>query len=130
MTLEELLPVIAIMVSVLGLTYQHFAVLSRMKDDMTRVKERLAALETKTGLFWNMVEKKMSKLLMSFPTNIPKDELLLKFSEGRVTLDEAETLRCMLILEEEQGEVKGSPQALIYLFIIERLNQIIREAAK
>jgi hypothetical protein len=71
-----------------------------------------------------MVEQKVASMLKSYPTYLEKDILIEKFQEGRLSLEEAETLRCILVNEQEIAEKNN---ALAYFLVIARLDQIIKE---
>jgi hypothetical protein len=111
------LPVIAICLTIIGLLFQHFFVLSGMK-------ERLTSLEVKMDLFWKAIEGNVVKLLKSYPTYINKDILLDKFSNKELEIDDAHRLRTILIGEMENTETNNK---LAYVLIIARLEQIIYE---
>lgn len=108
------LPIFAIGVSIIGLLFQHFFCIAK-------IQERLAALETKTDLFWKGVEHMVIPMLKSFPTDIGKDVLLDKMLHNELTLADAQTLR-LILTEEFTG---NGDKSLIYILALGRLEQII-----
>jgi ribosome biogenesis SPOUT family RNA methylase Rps3 len=111
------LSIFAICLTIIGLLFQHFAVLSG-------IKERITALETKMELFWKAIETNVSQLLKSYPTNIDKDILLDKLSNRELTLEDAQALRTVLIGEMECTKTNNK---LAYILIIARVEQTIKE---
>ncbi len=111
--------IVALVVSVLGLLFQHLGVI-------TDIKERLTRLETKTELFWKCIEENMVKLLKSYPTNPRKDILLDKMLHNELNLESAQELRTVLKgeMDIELAESNNS-NALTYVLVISRLEQII-----
>ena len=109
------LSITAISLTVIGLLFQHFAVLSK-------IKERLTALETKMDLFWKAIEGNIVKMLKTFPTNINKDILLDKLSQKELDIMEAEKLRTILIGEMETTKTNNK---LAYVLVIARLEQLL-----
>jgi len=114
---DNYLSLTAIFISVFGLLFQHFAVISG-------IKERITRLETKTELFWKCVETGIVGMLKSYPTNISKDVLLDKMLHNELTLDNAQELR--LIIKEEM-ELTKKENVLIYVLALGRLEQVIFE---
>lgn len=110
---------IAITLTVLGLLSQHFLVLSKMK-------ERLSALETKIELFWKVVEKKMVDSLKQ-PTHQRKDSLIDKLKGGGLVLEEAVELRD--ILDGESECHNGCPN-VAYILVLARLEALIYDLRK
>jgi hypothetical protein len=113
----------ALGLTVAGLLFQNFGILSG-------IKERVASLETKMDLFWKVVEGNMSQLLKSYPTNIRKDILLDKFSKAELNLGEAEELRTIMICEmnKTQKSIKVQKGNIVaYVLVIGRLDQVIHD---
>ena len=118
MSPELIISMSAVAVAVFGLLLQYFAVLSK-------IKERLTALETKVGLFWKGIEGQVVEMLKS-PTNLRKDELLDLLREERLTLDGARELKEIIEAELKRKAVDGGT-ALACAFLFGRLDQIIFE---
>jgi hypothetical protein len=115
--MSEFLPVLAIIIAVAGLLYQHFGMI-------TGIKERLIALETKVDLFWTAIESRVIEMLKS-PNHLEKDELLDKLLHKEITLQEAQTLRTILNEELTHREEMDNGMRLAYALMIGRLEQII-----
>lgn len=114
-----ILSLISLIVAVLGLSLQHFLIIGN-------IKERLAALETKTEVFWRMAEKQMAKMLKQ-PTHRRKDDLLDKIIDDvPLTFEEAVELRTIL-----RNEIDGARELkLTYTFMLGRLEIIIQDLQK
>ncbi len=109
--------VAALIVSVVGVLWQYFGVILRLKDevhqiqdtlksDVGKVKERLIRLETKTDLFWKTVEENVPRLLMH-PHTARRDELLLRMSDGQLNASEIAEL-----LHDLESSVSQEPRDL------------------
>lgn len=119
MELTEILAISSIAISILGLLFQYF------KWIVTEEK-RISTLETKMGLFWNLVEKNFPKILHS-PHTPSLDTLLDKMSERTLNLDEAQDLREQLKCELT-GKVavrSKDNELLVIVMLLGRLEQII-----
>jgi len=114
---NEYLSIGAMGLTVAGLAFQHFSVLSK-------IKERLTSLETKTDLFWKIIEGNVVKLLKTYPTNIDKDILLDKLSNGELVITEAERLRTVLSNELENTKKNNK---LAYILVVARLEILLTE---
>ena len=114
---NEYLSIGAMGLTVAGLAFQHFSVLSK-------IKERLTSLETKTDLFWKIIEGNVVKLLKTYPTNIDKDILLDKLSNGELVITEAERLRTVLSSELENTKKNNK---LAYILVVARLEILLTE---
>ena len=111
---SQSLSIFAIVLSVCGLAFQQFGVLSKMK-------ERITSLETKIDLFWKAIENNVVTLLKTYPTNITKDVLLDKLTNDELTLEDAQLLRTILL-----GEMAtAAEKKLAYVLIVARLEQKI-----
>jgi hypothetical protein len=86
------------------------------------IPERLTKLETKTDLFWKVVEQSVGSMLKS-PTHTDKDVLLDKLAERSLTINDAERLRAILRDEIQTDKER----AIAYILILSRLEQIIYE---
>lgn len=104
----EQLSITAICLTVIGLLFQHFVILSG-------IKERLGRLEVKMDLFWRVIETNVSDMLKSYPTNMEKDILLDKFSRRELNLKEAERLRTILICEMKKEENPAHKLAFVLI---------------
>lgn len=100
--------------------------------DHTKVLERLACIETKLEIYWNMIDEKMLHLLKSYPTNLEKDMLLDRQLHNTLTLSEAERLRTIISCEFEleknrKQDEKTTGLGIAYILELGRLEQIIFE---
>ena len=116
---SEYLSIISIFLTTLGFLFLWFGIISGMK-------ERISRLETKMELFWKAIENNVSALLKTFPTNINKDVLLDKLSNGELSMEEAQTLRTILIGEMEKFKNKK----IAYILMLARIEQLIYEFKK
>lgn len=112
---DKYLSITAIVLTIVGLLFQHFGVLANMK-------ERISTLETKMELFWGTVEKNVGALLKTYPTNIGKDVLIDKMIDGVLTEEEARLLKTILIGEMDNKSVE---QRLPYVLVIGRLDSLL-----
>jgi hypothetical protein len=115
----ELLPVLAIIISVIGLLYQHFALIGG-------IKERLVRVETRVELFWNAIEGRVIEMLKS-PTHLEKDELLDQLLHKEIRLPGAQRLRTILLEELNNRKRIDNGKKLAYALMIGRLEQVIYE---
>jgi hypothetical protein len=127
----EYLPIVAIVVSVLGLLITYFGFVQKQNDRNDRAVaqavtqgERITKIETKVDLFWKVVETSVGSLLKS-PTHTEKDVLLDKLAHRELDMPEAERLRGILT---DEMQLRGRENGVIaYALIIARLEQIIYE---
>ena len=112
----ETLAIIAICLTILGFIIGWFGFINR-------ILQRLAKIEVKVDLFWNVVEEKLSTLLHS-PDNPVKDALLDKLKNSELNHDEAMELRDILIAEIERK--RANPYvALVGYLVVAHLELII-----
>lgn len=119
--LKTLLPILALLISVTGLLYQHFGVIMKLKDDIAIIKTDTATIKVQTDLFWHIIENRTADLLKSYPTHLSKDILIDKYKNRELSLSDAEELRT--ILNGEQQQIKDNQFA--YILTIARLEQVI-----
>ena len=111
---DKYLSIGAICLTVVGLLFQHFAVLAG-------IKERITALETKMDLFWKAIESNVVQMLKTYPTNIRKDILLDKLSSAELNLDETYELRTIIT-----GEMQTSKnERIAYVLLLASIEQRI-----
>lgn len=114
----ELLPVVSILVTVVGLIsgflIQHFAVI-------TKIMSRLTKLETQMSPFWKMLEAELPKLIHS-PHTPDLDNLLDKMSKGKLSIGEYRNLRDKLKIEMEDSD---TAKKIAIILLLVRLDQII-----
>ena len=150
--MQGLLPYIgllALIVSIFGLTWQYFGWILGVRKDMgilalnwktecgTLVKEvndklglqdgRLAKLEVKMELFWNAVGDVIKNMIKQ-PTHFRKDELMDKLLDKRDTnISNAELVELKSILHSELPELKiqKSGQSLAYALALAYIDQIL-----
>lgn len=118
MNVEIIVSICAVVLCAAGLTFQHFGVLSS-------IKERLTAVETKVSLFWQAVGVKVADMLKS-PTNLRKDELLDKVKNGNMTMAEAIELKGILEKEFRDKDL-DSGLSVAYVCMIGHLELKIYE---
>ncbi len=70
------------------------------------IRERLAKLETKTDLFWGMVESNVPKMLVH-PHSPRRDELLNKMGRTEFTTNEYKEL-----IQELENDIDQEPKEL------------------
>jgi hypothetical protein len=116
-TLNVMIALLAIFISIVGLLTQHFT-------SIARLKERIATIEVKIEPFWKLVEQQLP-LLLKQHSAFRKDELLDKMSIGGLVLPEAKELDN--ILEYELKERTMPDRTLIYVMVLGRLKQVIFE---
>lgn len=91
------LSLIALLVSIIGLGAEYWLITSALR-------ERLARLEEKIDLLWKALEKKLVTVLLSHEKH-ELDDLLLSFSLGRMTREQAQQLQKALY-----AELKTAPE--------------------
>lgn len=127
--MEAMFGISAIIIAVVGLLFQHFGVIARIKEEMGRentlIRERISALETKTDLFWKIVETEVAERLKS-PAHKRKDDLLDKMKAHSLTLEEAEEL-AEIVKAEYNNPHERKHIELGYILVIGRLEQIMHE---
>ena len=114
---DNYLSLVAIFISVFGLLFQYFGIISD-------IKERITRLETKTELFWKCVETGVVGMLKTYPTNVNKDVLLDNMLHNELTLDDAQELRSIL---KGEMELAKKENILIYVLALGRIEQVIFE---
>jgi len=80
----DYIAIAAVIISVLGFTTTYFRFI-------IKITERLARIETKTNLFWGMVEEKLAGSLKQ-PTHKVKDDLLDKLTVKEINGEEIDEL--------------------------------------
>ena len=88
---EVYIAIAAVVISVLSFIATYFGFI-------IKITERLAKIETKTNLFWGMVEEKLAGSLKQ-PTHKVKDDLLDKLTVKNINDDEIDEL--LIILRNE-----------------------------
>lgn len=108
---EGYIAISAILISIFGFVATYFRFI-------IKITERLARIETKTNLFWGMVEEKLANSLHS-PTHHVKDNLLQKLTEKNINNEEVNTL--LNILQEESVLEEKKSLLLNYHLVITHL---------
>lgn len=106
--MNEYLPILAIIVSIVGLLFQYFGM-------HLSLVQRVQSLETKTELFWKIVESRMPRLIADSP-NPPvtrKNELLHKMEDHTLTVDEIKELICILHTDDMNDGDKVVARAMV-----------------
>ncbi len=113
-TVANVIAFFALAVTIAGLAWQYFCVI-------VGINSRLTALETKTGLFWTVVEKNLSEMLHS-PHTEEMDTLLEKLSQDHaLSKQEAHQLGNLLELQLRQEPM--SPKKLAIVVLLGRVRQ-------
>ncbi len=102
--------------------------LDEVRFDLAELKNKVSGLETKTDLFWRCIESNVGNILKSFPSNLPKDVLLTKMIERKLSLEEAETLR--EILDNEMNAEENTSLRFAYILALAGLAQTIHDKRK
>lgn len=108
-------------VGIIGLLFQHFGVLSG-------IKERLTSLETKMELFWTAIQSRTIDILKS-SSNPRKDALLDKLQDGCCTNNECHELFDILTAELEEKELDDGKR-LAYCMVLGLINQRLFDLEK
>jgi hypothetical protein len=90
------------------------------------IDRRLTRLETKTDLFWGMVEREIPRLLKA-PTHLEMDDLLDKMTVSKLTKKDA--IRLKDILEKEMDGCNDD-KILACTLLLVRVEQIIMEGSR
>jgi hypothetical protein len=116
LTPSDYIAITAVILTVIGFMINHFAIISKLQ-------ERLTALETKMEIFWKAVGNHVAEMLKSYPTNIEKDILLEKLSTKEITLEEAYKLKTIV-----KGEMqKAANERLAYILLLAGIDVVIYE---
>ena len=107
----------AVIISVLGFVTTYFGFI-------IRITERLAKIETKTNLFWGMVEEKVAGSLKQ-PTHKVKDDLLDKLTVKNINSEEIDEL--LDILRDECTLDERKDLLLNYHLVISHLEVMKHE---
>lgn len=106
-------------VAVTGLLWQHFGVISS-------IKERLTSVETKMELFWNPLMEYMSKAL-HHPTQLKRDKFIDNFE--KLSLEELTEMKMDFkkeLADLIEQDVKD-PKVLLYSLFLARIDQKIHD---
>lgn len=126
--------IVGMIIAILGTLITVYKMVSKSKEDinkqfggifkqLTKLKERVTRIETKTDLFWNWIEREMPRILKN-PGNSTKDSLLDKMCKNDITSKEVKELKG--ILEKELKEKDGTI-VIAYSLVLARLDQKIEE---
>jgi len=113
----DYIAIAAVIISVLGFITTYFGFI-------IRITERLAKIETKTNLFWGMVEEKVAGSLKQ-PTHKVKDDLLDKLTVKNINSEEIDEL--LDILRDECTLDERKNLLLNYHLVISHLEVIKHE---
>lgn len=123
-TVGDILSIFMATVSLLGLFATYVTKLAKMEAMLAEMKElpiRVAALETKMGLFWRIVEDKVTHQLIA-PHSLHRDDLLRRMAAHTLTRVEAQELHDDL---DSNGTDFSPDKQLAVVLIIARLEQIL-----
>ena len=113
----DYIAIAAVIISVLGFITTYFGFI-------IRITERLAKIETKTNLFWGMVEEKVAGSLKQ-PTHKVKDDLLDKLTVKNINSEEIDEL--LDILRDECKLDERKDLLLNYHLVISHLEVMKHE---
>ena len=146
------LPIASIGISIIGLLWNHYREISGIKERVAKlesgsddIKEvckdikfitdqvtingnRITSLETKTDLFWRVIQDGVITML-KHPNCLDKDCLLDKLKDSTLTLDEAEKLKCLL-KDDVTSKNTDAPSAVLALGLLEIELTVIKERIK
>ena len=94
------------------------------------IKTQIMEQRTKIELFWRCIETNLGALLKTYPSQIDKDLLITKMTERKLSLEEAEKLKEILLGEMEATKKEDKPILLVYIIAIAGLTQIIYDLEK
>ena len=114
---EVFIAIAAVVISILSFIATYFGFI-------IRITERLARIETKTNLFWGMVEEKLAGSLKQ-PTHKVKDELLDKLTVKEINGEEIDEL--LDILRDECTLDERKNLLLNYHLVISHLEVMKHE---
>ena len=114
---EVFIAISAVVISILSFIATYFGFI-------IRITERLARIETKTNLFWGMVEEKLAGSLKQ-PTHKVKDDLLDKLTVKEINGEEIDEL--LDILRDECTLDERKNLLLNYHLVISHLEVIKHE---
>jgi len=114
---EVFIAIAAVVISVLSFIATYFGFI-------IRITERLARIETKTNLFWGMVEEKLAGSLKQ-PTHKVKDDLLDKLTVKEINGEEIDEL--LDILRDECTLDERKNLLLNYHLVISHLEVMKHE---
>ena len=114
---EVFIAIAAVVISVLSFIATYFGFI-------IRITERLARIETKTNLFWGMVEEKLAGSLKQ-PTHKVKDDLLDKLTVKNINGEEIDEL--LDILRDECTLDEKKDLLLNYHLVISHLEVMKHE---
>lgn len=91
-----------------------------------QVIARLVAVETKTALFWKVVEDGVIDMIKQ-PIHFEKDGLLDRFKVNSKSLSGEELIKLKVILESEKKELLmvKDPKVMYYVIMLARIDQVL-----
>ena len=98
----------------------------KMQSDIADIRDRIRAIEVKTELFWNAIEKEVINIL-HHPSESERDILLEKLQDKTITLQEMERLKN--ILSDVVKKKKAKEEVISAVLLIGRLDQLIYTAS-
>lgn len=111
MTAGEVTAILALLVSVVGLTFQ-------WTKGILQLRERVAKLETKMELFWHSLKSQLTKVLIH-PDHPEMDHILAKVGGGVDLEDEeVEILRNFLRAEAQRDDSHACAARLLEAILV------------
>jgi hypothetical protein len=125
MEILDLIPAASITFTMLGFFYlimrNKFNDVICIKDDMSKMKERLTSLETKIMPFWNWIDKELPNMIKGKSGRV--DVLLTKYLHNP-GLTEDEKWELVDLLKDKYNESKDIGEKLAISLFINRLGGV------
>jgi hypothetical protein len=109
---------------------EHNKITTELKDKFTgfenQVIARLVAVETKTALFWKVVEDGVIDMIKQ-PIHVEKDTLLEAFKADNKNISGDNLAKLKFMLEDELAElkIKKDPKVMYYVIMLARIEQVM-----
>lgn len=129
MKFVEFIAVVALLVSVAGLLWQHFGVVLKLKGEISCIREdlgsRISKVETKVELFWGALGE-VVKSMVQQPIHFRKDELMDKLDDPeKISTGELVELKGMLTCELRDLTERKDLKAIFYGLALYKVGLIL-----
>ena len=121
---------VGLVLGLLSLIDKYYGTVNSIKTRIAKIEEivkspnaglesRLAALETKIGPFWRVLEENLVNLLRK-PTHFTLDELLDAYrdTKGNLSEDRLSLLKCELLSAKEEAQKNSDIHLLGYVLML------------